>query len=362
MSFVKQISEVFWSPSFWLPPNITWVDIASGSRSDINFPDYKQLWWPLPMTIVLLAIRYCTEKYIVSPIGKSLGIKSTRYKRAKPNPILETAFNRSNKRWERKTIIGLAKRVDLTEREIERWCRYRRAQTIPTKLVKFCESSWRCLYYTFSFTYGLMVLWNKPWFWDINHCWYDYPHQSIDTDIWFYYMFSMAFYWSLMVSQFFDIKHNDFWLMFVHHVATLLLLTLSWICNFHRVGALVLVIHDCADIFLDATKIAKYANYQKLCDTLSAVFTIAWLVTRLGFYPRVIYSTTIEAPRIIDAPMAYYVFNSMLILLLCIHIVWTFIILKAIYKAIKVGKIEGDTRSSSSELSGSSDSSENEQK
>lgn len=148
--------------------------------------------------------------------------------------------------------------------------------------------------------------------------------------------------------------------MFIHHAVTLLLLALSWICNFHRVGALVLVIHDFADIFLDATKLAKYANYQKLADALSGVFTIAWLITRLGFYPRVIYSTTIEAPRIFATQTAYYVFNGMLILLLCIHVVWTTYIFKAIYNAIKVGKLEGDTRSSSSELS--SDSSENEQK
>lgn len=354
MYFGLQISETFWSPSFWLPPNTTWDDIAPGSRSLINYPDFKQLWWLLPMTIILIVIRYCTENYIFGPIGKSLGIKSRRRIHATPNPILEAAFNRSSKRWDRKLIVGLAKQVDLSERQIERWWRHRHAQTIPTKLVKFRECSWRCVYYTFSFTYGLIVLWNKSWFWNVNHCWYGYPHQSIDADIWFYYMFSMAFYWSLMVSQFFDIRHKDFWLMFIHHLVTLLLLALSWICNFHRVGALVLVIHDFADIFLDATKMAKYANYQRLCDVLSGVFTVSWLVTRLGFYPRVIYSTTIEAPRIIAVPTAYYVFNGMLILLLCIHIVWTIVILKAIYQAIKVGKIEGDTRSSCSEISESS--------
>lgn len=32
-------------------------------------------------------------RYILSPFGKSLGIKSTRSKRATPNPILEAAYN-----------------------------------------------------------------------------------------------------------------------------------------------------------------------------------------------------------------------------------------------------------------------------
>jgi len=38
-------------------------------------------------------------------------------------------------------------------------------------------SSWRWLYYTFAFSYGVFCLWDKPWLWDINNCWYDYPHQ-----------------------------------------------------------------------------------------------------------------------------------------------------------------------------------------
>lgn len=65
----------------------------------------------------------------------------------------------------------------MTERQIERWWRYRRAQDKPSTLVKFCENSWRCMYYTYSFTYGVTVLWDKPWFWDVKSCWHGYPHQ-----------------------------------------------------------------------------------------------------------------------------------------------------------------------------------------
>jgi ceramide synthetase len=43
--------------------------------------------------------------------------------------------------------------------------------------VKFMESGWRCSYYRFAFCYGLWTLWDKEWFWDINHCWYTFPHQ-----------------------------------------------------------------------------------------------------------------------------------------------------------------------------------------
>lgn len=36
-------------------------------------------------------------RYILSPFGKTLGIKSTRTKRATPNPILESAYNECSK-------------------------------------------------------------------------------------------------------------------------------------------------------------------------------------------------------------------------------------------------------------------------
>lgn len=158
-------------------------------------------------------------------------------------------------------------------------------------------------------------------------------------------MFSMAFYWSLVVSQFFDVKRKDFWQMFVHHIVTLLLMALSWVCNLHRVGSLVLVIHDCADIFLEAAKITKYAGYQKLCDGVFAVFTVVWIATRLGFYPRIIYSTSIEAPSILPMFPAYFIFNSLLILLLLLHIAWTYLILKIAYDSLKSGKVSQITKS-----------------
>lgn len=38
-------------------------------------------------------------------------------------------------------------------------------------------------------------------------------------------------------------------------------------------------------IFFQAAKMAKYAGYQKLCDTIFAAFTVLWIVTRVGVYP-----------------------------------------------------------------------------
>uniref|UniRef100_A0A1L8EBK0 Protein transporter n=1 Tax=Haematobia irritans TaxID=7368 RepID=A0A1L8EBK0_HAEIR len=356
MEGLKQLSELFWSPTVWLPPNVTWADIAPGSRDDVQHADYKDLVWPLPLAAVIMLIRYSLERFWISPIGISLGIKGSRHKKAEKIQMLETMYEKSH-RLDDKKITSLTKHLNMTERQIERWWRLRRAQDKPSTLTKFCENTWRCIYYTYSFIFGVIVLWDKPWFWDVKTCWYGYPHQSVTGDIWWYYMISMAFYWSLTVTQFFDVKRKDFWQMFIHHMVTLLLMSLSWICNLHRVGSLVLVIHDCADIFLEAAKLTKYAKYQKLCDVIFAIFTVVWLITRLGFYPRIIYSTSIEAPKILPMFPAYYIFNSLLIMLLLLHIVWTYMILKIVIDSLQKGLMSGDIRSS--DESDVSESSEN---
>lgn len=141
--------------------------------------------------------------------------------------------------------------------------------------MQFLIFSWRCLYYIYSFGYGLITLWPKPWLWDIKHCFYGYPYHPVGNDEWWYYIMSMAFYWSLSFSQFFDVKRKDFWQMFIHHIATLTLMYFSWICNLTRIGSLVLLVHDCADIFLEVTTLILFFfcyftssidyNYLQLC-------------------------------------------------------------------------------------------------
>ena len=91
---------------------------------------------------------------------------------------------------------------------------------------------------------------------------------------------------------------------------------------------------------LQAAKLCKYTNYQKLCDLLFACFALTWVVTRLGVYPTwILYSTTIEAPQIVEMFPAYYIFNGLLSILLVLHVIWTYFILKIIYKAMYSGKV-----------------------
>nr|CAD7197295.1 unnamed protein product [Timema douglasi] len=80
------------------------------------------------------------DNYWFAPIGLSLGIKNTKSKRAIPNDILESAY-RAKGKIKHKQIVGLAKQLDWSERQVERWLRLRRSQDRPSTLVKFSETN-----------------------------------------------------------------------------------------------------------------------------------------------------------------------------------------------------------------------------
>ncbi|XP_078571695.1 ceramide synthase 6-like isoform X1 [Branchiostoma floridae x Branchiostoma japonicum] len=335
----------FWNERFWLPPNVTWADLRN--TDEVQYPQTTQLYVSVGYAVVLLIIRLIFERFIAGPIGQSLGIPGER-KYAEPNAILEKVFTSITKNPDEKRLQGLAKQLDWSERQVQRWFRRRRNQDRPTLLQKFKEGSWRFTFYTLSFSYAVTILKDKPWLKDIKYCWYDFPDHPLTDDITYLYIVELGFYWSLIFSLFRDVKRKDFWQMVVHHVATIMLVSFSWVANFVRIGSLILACHDMADIFLEAAKLLNYAKCQGLCDACFVVFAIVFFVSRLFIYPYwLVYSAATDSTVIAGTGMfpAYYVFNGLLLLLQCLHIFWGITIAKMAYKFVISGTAEKDDRS-----------------
>ncbi|KAK4817250.1 hypothetical protein QYF61_005463, partial [Mycteria americana] len=94
-----------------------------------------------------------------------------------------------------------------------------------------------------------------PWLWNTRQCWNGYPYQPLMPDLHYYYIVELSFYWSLMFSQFIDIKRKDFGIMFTHHIVTVTLITFSYVTNLTRVGTLTLCLHDAADVVLETQRV-----------------------------------------------------------------------------------------------------------
>jgi ceramide synthetase len=133
--------------------------------------------------------------------------------------------------------------------------------------------------------------------------------------------------------------------MFIHHILTVILILSSWTTNFVRAGSLIIFLHDISDVFLEGAKTFKSVKYEKHSSVFFVMLVIVWIVTRLGVFPKIVFCTIFKFPTLFPKFPIYYIISSMLVLLLILHILWTFMIFKVSCRLISKKKIE-DVRSS----------------
>ncbi|XP_006803352.2 ceramide synthase 2-like [Neolamprologus brichardi] len=339
------LNEWLWREEFWIPPGSHWKDMEM-KEGEGHFPLPRHLIYTLPLALIFVAIRYIFERVIAIPLSRVLGVKDRIRIRAASIPKLEAFYKQHSQQPSQSEVVGLGKQCGLSQRKIQTWFRHRRNQDRPSSTKKFCEASWRFVFYLTSFTAGLGSLIDTPWFWDQSECWRGYPKQPVSEAHYWYYMLEMGFYLSLLLSISVDVKRKDFKEQVVHHIATIILIGFSYIANYVRVGTLVMLVHDSADIILEVGKMLHYALWATTCDVLFVLFALVFLVTRLYVFPsRIIHTTLIVSMQFYEPFFGYYFFNALLFVLQLLHIYWAYLILRMVYRFAFVGKIEGDVRS-----------------
>lgn len=341
---MASLSAWVWSERFWFPENVTWADLEHPPPG-VQFPQARHLACALPLAVLLFMVRLLFERLVAKPCANILHIQTGVRRQVQPNALLEK-FYQSKTSPDHRHLEELSTQLDWDVRRVQRWFRVRRDQDRPTTEKKFCESMWRFTFYSGIFIYGVHYMWHFPWVWDTRQCWENYPLQPMIQGQYNHYVAEFAFYWSLMFSQFIDIKRKDFLIMFIHHLATILLITFSYGNNMIRAGALVMCVHDAADIFLEAAKLANYAKYQGLCNALFVLFTLVFFVTRLVIFPFwIIRSVMFESWEIMGPYRAWWLLNGLLLVLQVLHVIWFYLIACIAVKSIFKGKVSKDDRS-----------------
>ena len=142
MEEAKALSQWFWNERVWLPPNVTWKELDSlAEANENNYSKFSYLWYPIPAAFLLIFIRTLSERALFRPLGIALGLRQGPHRRPATNDVLESAFQKSQKKvlLEDQTV-QLAKKLAMTERQVERWWRMRKALNRPTTLEKFNET------------------------------------------------------------------------------------------------------------------------------------------------------------------------------------------------------------------------------
>ena len=152
-----------------------------------------------------------------------------------------------------------------------------------------------------------------------------------------YYIFD-SFYITLID------RTNDYLTMLVHHIATLALLWMSYSPpTTFKIGCAILIYHEFGDVSLYLCKTLHYAQFELTSNILFVIHIMIWIWTRLIWFPRVICSLYIDIP---SSPKYWQVWPCTILLftLLILHIYWTYLMLRVLYKAVVKKEAMADHR------------------
>jgi len=301
-----------WNEQFWLPINTTWDHLKSTETKQL--PQFSDLKYSIVAGVVLLVLRVLTESFIFLPIGYFSGWMIRK------KGLLSCIFSYMTSGFAGKS-----------------------------KFKRVAETAWRFTYYTSIWLIGMTIMIGQPQLYDVESCFRGWPNHNIPNTVWWYYIVETGFYWSLLISQIlFDVKRSDYKQMLLHHIVTILLLSMSFTTNFVRVGTLILISHDCADIFLELGKLFRYAGWDRALTIDFCLLLFTWISTRLGYFPLHILRTMFfDAPpmvqenyrweNLLQRPIIPRVFLLMLCILLLLNIFWTYILIKIAVKSLSSG-------------------------
>ncbi|KAG7501093.1 ceramide synthase 2-like [Solea senegalensis] len=345
---MSQLREMIWADWIWFPEGHGWADLTDHDGK--VFPKMQDLWATFPIALCFLVIRPIFERIVASPLASLLGVSDKPRICAPSNPTLETYYCSTSKHPTQSSMESLSKQTDCSVRQIQRWFRRRRNQDRPNKLKKFQEASWRFTFYLLAFFAGLAVLIDKPWFYDVKQVWEDFPKMPLLPSQYWYYVIELGFYISLLVSVASDIKRKDFKEQIVHHVATILLISFSWLVNYIRAGTLIMLVHDASDYLMESAKMFNYAGWRKTCNFIFTAFAAMFIVTRLIILPFWIIHTTLVYPLTLYTLFpGFYFFNGLMVVLQILHIFWAALILRMVVKFLPGNDIVEDERSDKEE-------------
>jgi sphingoid base N-palmitoyltransferase len=122
--------------------------------------------------------------------------------------------------------------------------------------------------------------------------------------------------------------------MLVHHVVTVMIMSVSWICNFHRVMIVVHFINNFTGVPLEFGKSARYVT-GKPNVFIFGLFTFTWFLFRLIIFPLYYLYGLILAP---SHPLIY--FNHFLTtIMMVLNVIWSKMIFDVIRTKIACGKM-----------------------
>lgn len=162
----------------------------------------------------------------------------------------------------------------------------------------------------------------------------------------FAYRYQLGFYFAELYAIFNEPRRSDFWEYVLHHVTTILLVSMSNLDLQMRTGSYIFFIHDIPDIFLCLAKCMHYLKKEVPTNTLFGLFVVTFFFFRLICLPSCVLCIFCIAGSFKSMPFThmYKITNILLgVVLQGLHVFWFALILRMVYR-LATG-VKGDVRS-----------------
>ena len=218
------------------------------------------------------------------------------------------------------------------------------------KITRFGDSGVELISYGVFTVVGCMVMAQQPWLWPSSQWWEGQPeglHADMRNDLRAWYLLDAARYTAAILSLLFLEKgRKDSKEMLLHHVITVVITLCSYSIDFTRVGAIVKLLMDPADVPLHAAKLCKYSGREFAADRLFELFGVSFFVMRLVMYGYVVWAATFEVREYTTLPLSGNVCVAGLIVLYGLQVFWFSLVVKVALSISRGGKLQ-DIRSDS---------------
>jgi len=189
-----------------------------------------------------------------------------------------------------------------------------------------------------------VVIQDGGFYLDAKKIWIDFPNTPTSSLMRHFYLMQLCFNFSNLVCHFFlETRRKDFWQMLLHHVATSILIGLSYAVGGLRIGAVILVTQDLCDVIFEFGKLFVYTKNKIIADAIFVVMICTWVYTRLYLFPFQCLPIAYWPSSPNPVPL-HNVFKVLLAVIAVLNYFWFYLMIKVLFRRVIFGDKLEDTR------------------
>lgn len=216
------------------------------------------------------------------------------------------------------------------------------------KTQKSCDHFYKGFYFILATVWGYFIMKDTNFLppsllgkGNLSHCYDNYPVVSWPSGLKVYYLATMGYHLHMLLHLLFDEVRHDYMEMMLHHLVTLFLYGFSYLTNMTLPGAVIMYLHDIADIFTQYVRCFCETTFETVTLISVLGMTTTWFWTRILVFPVVIYQTGLGVGDIFHGKnfLALRFLSIHLCILFVLHIYWFGLLLRALSKFATGGKL-----------------------